>query len=69
MWHGGIQPTETLAPGSVPKAKTMDSAVSLECMADREVIAWSLNKDYQKNTYNGQILTVFNNFCAGEIDL
>ncbi|USS95328.1 hypothetical protein M5J15_12790 [Serratia symbiotica] len=56
MWHGGIQLTETSAPGSVLKAETMDSAVALQCMADGEVVAEHLNKDYQKNTYNGQTL-------------
>ncbi|MCP1065452.1 hypothetical protein M5G07_07590 [Serratia symbiotica] len=56
MWHGGIQLTEISAPGSVLKAKTMDSTVTLQCMADGEVVAEHLNKDYQKNTYNSQTL-------------
>ncbi|MFB5171470.1 hypothetical protein AAIO65_02350 [Erwinia amylovora] len=31
----------------------MESAVPLQCMADGEVVAWRLNKDYQKSTFLG----------------
>ncbi|MBZ2399587.1 hypothetical protein K6W59_04680, partial [Erwinia amylovora] len=49
MWHGGIHITQKSAPGSVLTAETMGSAVPLQCMADGEVVAWRLNKDYQKS--------------------
>lgn len=54
MWHGGIHITQKSAPGSVLTAETMESAVPLQCMADGEVVAWRLNKDYQKSTFLGQ---------------
>ncbi|MCK8358503.1 hypothetical protein LXA11_08095 [Erwinia amylovora] len=53
MWHGGIHITQKSAPGSVLTAETMESAVPLQCMADGEVVAWRLNKDYQKSTFLG----------------
>ncbi|CCP05883.1 hypothetical protein BN440_0832 [Erwinia amylovora MR1] len=53
MWHGGIHITQKSAPGSVLTAETMGSAVPLQCMADGEVVAWRLNKDYQKSTFLG----------------
>ncbi|MGO2441562.1 MAG: glycoside hydrolase family 19 protein [Serratia proteamaculans] len=51
MWHGGIHITQKSAPGSVLTAETMGTAVPLQCMADGEVVAWRLNKDYQKSTF------------------
>ncbi|MFU9139248.1 hypothetical protein ACLRGG_21190, partial [Erwinia tasmaniensis] len=51
MWHGGIHITQKSAPGSVLTPETMETAVPLQCMADGEVVAWRLNKDYQKSTF------------------
>ncbi|VTM10836.1 Phage-related lysozyme (muraminidase) [Raoultella terrigena] len=56
MWHGGIHLTEISAPGSVLKPDSMDSVVPVQCMADGEVVAWRLNQDYKKDTYNHQAL-------------
>ncbi|TKI03970.1 hypothetical protein [Martelella alba] len=56
MWHGGIHLTETSAPGAMLRARAMDSAYPLQCMADGEVVAWRVNRDYLGNTYNGQAL-------------
>lgn len=54
MWHGGLHITQKSAPGSVLTPETMETAVPLQCMADGEVVAWRLNKDYQKSTFLGQ---------------
>ncbi|HGM6861241.1 TPA: hypothetical protein ACKQDZ_002580 [Serratia rubidaea] len=51
MWHGGIHISEISAPGSVLKPNMTETAVPLQCMADGEVVAWRLNKDYQRSTY------------------
>ncbi|HAY0637100.1 TPA: hypothetical protein JS394_002073 [Serratia rubidaea] len=54
MWHGGIHISEISAPGSVLKPNMAETAVPLQCMADGEVVAWRLNKDYQRSTYLDQ---------------
>lgn len=54
MWHGGIHISEISAPGSVLKPNMTETAVPLQCMADGEVVAWRLNKDYQRSTYLDQ---------------
>ncbi|WP_336215305.1 glycoside hydrolase family 19 protein [Enterobacter sp. P82] len=54
MWHGGIHISETSAPGSVLKPDMAEAPVPLQCMAEGEVVAWRLNKDYQKSTCLGQ---------------
>ena len=56
MWHGGIHLTETSAPGAVLQAGSMGSPVPLQCMVGGEVVAWRVNRDYLKNTYNDQTL-------------
>lgn len=53
MWHGGIHITDKSAPGSVLTPETTETAVPLQCMADGEVVAWRLNRDYKKNTFLG----------------
>ncbi|WP_242514480.1 hypothetical protein [Enterobacter cloacae] len=54
MWHGGIHISEKSAPGSVLKPDMAEAPVPLQCMAEGEVVAWRLNKDYQKSTCLGQ---------------
>jgi len=54
MWHGGIHISETSAPGSVLKPNMTGAAVPLQCMAEGEVVAWRLNKDYVKSSCLGQ---------------
>lgn len=54
MWHGGIHISEKSAPGSVLKPDMAETPVPLQCMAEGEVVAWRLNKDYQKSTCLGQ---------------
>ncbi|MGU3416731.1 hypothetical protein ACLBW0_24650 [Enterobacteriaceae bacterium C34A] len=62
MWHGGIHLSEKSAPGSVLTAEAMESAVPLQCMAEGEVVAWRLGKDYKKNTYLDQPLQYSDTF-------
>lgn len=54
MWHGGIHLLENSAPGSVLKPNMAETPVPLQCMAEGEVVAWRVDKDYQKSTYLGQ---------------
>lgn len=56
MWHGGLHITQVSAPGSVMTAETLDTVVPLQCMADGEVVAWRLGKEYKESSYNGQML-------------
>ena len=51
MWHGGIHVSEVSAPGSLLTPETIATAVPLPCMADGEVVAWRLGRDYQKARY------------------
>lgn len=51
MWHGGIHISEVSAPGSLLTPETTATAVPLPCMADGELVAWRLGRDYQKGRY------------------
>lgn len=62
MWHGGIHISEISAPGSVLTPETVETAVPLQCMADGEVVAWRLSKDYQKSTYLGHAVQYSSTF-------
>lgn len=51
MWHGGIHLTEVTAPGAVLSEEKADKAVPLQCMADGEIVAWRINRDYLTGDY------------------
>lgn len=51
MWHGGIHLTEVTAPGAVLREENADKAVPLQCMADGEIVAWRINRDYLTGNY------------------
>lgn len=52
LWHGGIHISPVSAPGSVLTIENADTAVPLPCMAEGEIVAWRINKDYLTNDYN-----------------
>lgn len=60
FWHGGIHVTEKSAPQCV-----LDDAIC--CMADGEVVAYRLNKDYLGSTFgeaaDAKTLKYSNSFC------
>jgi hypothetical protein len=62
LWHGGLHVSEVSAPGSVLTAENVDTAVPLQCMAEGEVVAWRLNKDYKTADYNGNPLRYSSTF-------
>jgi predicted chitinase len=62
LWHGGLHVSEVSAPGSVLTADNVDTAVPLQCMAQGEVVAWRLNKDYKTADYNGNPLRYSSTF-------
>ncbi|WP_193323334.1 hypothetical protein [Erwinia endophytica] len=51
MWHGGIHLTDVTAPGAVLSEINADKAVPLQCMADSEIVAWRINRDYLAGHY------------------
>lgn len=61
LWHGGIHLSEVSAPGSVMTGNA-DAAVPLQCMAEGEVVAWRLNRDYLTSEYNKQTLQYSSTF-------
>lgn len=62
LWHGGIHISDVSAPGSILKEDNADAAIPLQCMADGEVVAWRINKDYLTNIYNKQTLQYSSTF-------
>lgn len=56
MWHGGIHVSASSVPWSVIVPNKIDNAVPLQCMADGEVVAWRLNKDYMEGQYGEKTL-------------
>ncbi|MDK9605834.1 hypothetical protein [Lelliottia wanjuensis] len=54
MWHGGIHLTEVTTPGAVMREDNADKAVPLQCMADGEIVAWRINRDYLSADYCGK---------------
>ena len=61
LWHGGIHLSEVSAPGSVMTGNA-DAAVPLQCMAEGDVVAWRLNRDYLTSEYNKQTLQYSSTF-------
>src|SRR5476649_2148257 len=47
-WHGGIHVDEISSPASVLNLDTPEKSVPLQCMADGEVVAWRLCRDYSQ---------------------
>lgn len=55
-WHGGIHISKVSSPLSVLNAEEGDKAVPLQCMAEGEVVAWRINKDYRVVPYENKSL-------------
>lgn len=62
MWHGGIHLTEVTAPGAVLSESRADKTVPLQSMADGEIVAWRVNRDYLTADYCGQCLQYSSTF-------
>ncbi|WP_222424601.1 glycoside hydrolase family 19 protein [Yersinia mollaretii] len=45
-WHGGVHVGDTSSPASVLSQETPEKSVPLQCMADGEVVAWRVCRDY-----------------------
>lgn len=56
FWHGGIHISEKSAPHC-----KLDEPI--RCMADGEVVAYRLNRDYQVSTYQDRNLNYSSSFC------
>ncbi|WP_053094507.1 glycoside hydrolase family 19 protein [Yersinia mollaretii] len=45
-WHGGVHVGDTSSPASVLGQETPEKSVPLQCMADGEIVAWRVCRDY-----------------------
>lgn len=50
-WHGGIHIGDASSPASVLSQEEPEKSVPLQCMAEGEVVAWRVNRDYNCPTY------------------
>lgn len=47
-WHGGIHVDDASSPASVLSQNAPETSVPLQCMADGEIVAWRVCRDYRQ---------------------